>query len=214
VIITTNHKTDGLYLPSEDRRHFVAWSESVKEDFTPNYWNRLWRWYDSGGNRHVADYLHRVELKGWFDPKALPPRTAAFWAIVDAGAAPEDAELADALEALRDGKAKERGDNGPPAVTLDDIIGAARNDDFREWLRERKNRRIIPHRLEQCGYVAVRNDGAKDGKWKVGGQRRVIYARKGLSLAKQVMAAKDRLERRGFYDDGDDGEADGRRRRR
>ena len=33
VIITSNHKTDGIFLPAEDRRHFVAWSESVKEDF-------------------------------------------------------------------------------------------------------------------------------------------------------------------------------------
>ena len=38
VIITTNHKTDGIYLPAEDRRHYVAWSESVKEDFDAAYW--------------------------------------------------------------------------------------------------------------------------------------------------------------------------------
>ena len=28
VIITTNHKTDGIYLPADDRRHFVAWSDA------------------------------------------------------------------------------------------------------------------------------------------------------------------------------------------
>ena len=27
VIITTNHKADGIYLPADDRRHYVAWSE-------------------------------------------------------------------------------------------------------------------------------------------------------------------------------------------
>jgi Family of unknown function (DUF5906)/Primase C terminal 2 (PriCT-2) len=27
VIITTNHKSDGIYLPADDRRHFVAWSD-------------------------------------------------------------------------------------------------------------------------------------------------------------------------------------------
>ena len=27
VIITTNHKTDGIFLPPDDRRHFVAWSD-------------------------------------------------------------------------------------------------------------------------------------------------------------------------------------------
>jgi hypothetical protein len=33
VIITTNYKTNGIYLPSDDRRHFVAWSPAKKEDF-------------------------------------------------------------------------------------------------------------------------------------------------------------------------------------
>ena len=36
VITTTNHK-DGLYLPPDDRRHYVAWSEATKEDFPPEY---------------------------------------------------------------------------------------------------------------------------------------------------------------------------------
>ena len=35
-----------------------------------------------------------------FDPKAPPPKTPAFWAIVDASRVPEDAELADVLDRL------------------------------------------------------------------------------------------------------------------
>jgi hypothetical protein len=27
IVITTNHKSDGVYLPADDRRHYVAWSE-------------------------------------------------------------------------------------------------------------------------------------------------------------------------------------------
>ena len=38
VIITTNHKADGIYLPADDRRHFVAWSGLSKDDFDPAYW--------------------------------------------------------------------------------------------------------------------------------------------------------------------------------
>ncbi len=30
VIITSNHKSDGIYLPADDRRHFVAWSPLSK----------------------------------------------------------------------------------------------------------------------------------------------------------------------------------------
>ena len=31
VIITTNHKADGIFLPADDRRHFVAWSALSKD---------------------------------------------------------------------------------------------------------------------------------------------------------------------------------------
>src|SRR5262249_16867336 len=48
LVITTNHKTDGIYLPSDDRRHFVAWSNCKKTDFPDEYWNRIWTWYRKG----------------------------------------------------------------------------------------------------------------------------------------------------------------------
>jgi hypothetical protein len=54
VVITTNHKTDGLFLPADDRRHYVTWSDANKDDFTADYWNALWTFYDSGGDRNVA----------------------------------------------------------------------------------------------------------------------------------------------------------------
>jgi hypothetical protein len=38
VIVTSNNKIDGSYLPDDDRRHHVVWSECHKEDFTPEYW--------------------------------------------------------------------------------------------------------------------------------------------------------------------------------
>src|SRR5262249_164868 len=53
VIITSNHKSDGIYLPPDDRRHFVAWSDLEKEDFADDYWNKLWRWYSDGGIEDV-----------------------------------------------------------------------------------------------------------------------------------------------------------------
>jgi Family of unknown function (DUF5906) len=56
VILTTNYKTNGIYLPAKDRRHFVAWSDRSPKDFAGGYWNALWRWYDEGGDRHVAGY--------------------------------------------------------------------------------------------------------------------------------------------------------------
>jgi hypothetical protein len=141
VIITTNHKTDGIYLPADDRRHFVAWSDLTKEDFTEDYWIDLWASYEREGFCNVASYLALLDLSG-FNPKAPPPKTPAFWAIVDASRAPEDAELADVLDSLEN----------PDAVTLAMIIKEAAGEEIQEWLKDRKNRRVIPHRLEQCGY--------------------------------------------------------------
>jgi hypothetical protein len=183
VIITTNHKSDGIFLPADDRRHFVAWSELTKEDFTPQYWNDLWAWYNGGGNGHVAAYLASFGLAD-FDAKAPPLKTAAFWAIVDANRAPEDAELADVLDRL----------GNPDAVTIWRIATEA-DGDFQNWLRDRKNRRAIPHRMEQCGYVPVRS-ATKDGLWVVNRARQAVYAKSTLSL-------RDRMEAAGKLMEGD-----------
>ena len=88
-----------------------------------------------------------------------PPRkTQAFWEIVNSSRAPEDAELADALDAL----------GSPGAVTL----GPSRRPGRRRLWRlapRPKEQPEHPPRFESSGYVAVRNDNAKDGLWKVGG---------------------------------------------
>jgi hypothetical protein len=172
VIITSNHKADGISLPADDRRHFVAWSDLTKEDFDEGYWNTLWSWYEHGGFASVAAYLAKLDISG-FDPKAPPPKTPAFWDIVDASRAPEDAELADVLDDM----------GNPDATTLIKIIWEAGSKEIAGWLKDRKNRRVIPHRLEKCGYVPVRNDADKrDGQWKINGSRQTIYARQDLSI--------------------------------
>ena len=180
IIITSNHKADGIYLPADDRRHYVAWSSLTKDDFLKTYWRDLYRWYGAGGNAFVVEYLRSQDLSG-FDAKAPPPKTQAFWEIVDASRAPEDAELADALDILA----------WPEALTLGDLAGHAPSQ-FADWLRDRKNARRIPHRLEECGcgYVAVRNDAAKDGRWKVADRRQVIYAKAELPPRDRIAAAK------------------------
>jgi hypothetical protein len=98
-IITSNHKTDGLFLPADDRRTLAAWSPRTNTDFAADYWRELYRYYNSGGDAHVAEYLASIDLSE-FDPKAPPPKTAAFWEIVDANRAPEEGELADAIDTL------------------------------------------------------------------------------------------------------------------
>jgi Family of unknown function (DUF5906) len=191
-IFTSNHLTSGLYLPPDDRRHYVAWTDLSKDAFDADYWNGLWQWYDEGGIGHVAAYLAGHSLAK-FDAKAPPLKTAAFLSIVDANQAPEDSELADVLDRI----------GSPLAVTIGDVI--ANDDDpydqdpqsFGRWLRDRKNRRVVPHRFAQCGYTKVRNDGAAtDGLWQINGVRQAIYAKRELSAHDQLVAARDLIAER------------------
>jgi hypothetical protein len=183
-IITINYKTDGIFLPEDDRRHYVAWSDLDKADFNDDYWNRIWSYYlDQGGLRHVAAYLAQLDIGG-FNAKSPPTKTEAFWSIVNASRSSEDAELADILELL----------GNPNATTLKKVIAradTARRDDFKDWLKDRRNRRLIPHRFEACGYVPVRNPDRqqKSGVWVIGGERQVVYAKQVLSLRDQIAAA-------------------------
>ena len=134
----------------------------------------------AGGFGDVAAYLSGLDLSR-FNPKAPPPHTSAFWEIVDAGRAPEDAELADLLD-LR---------CRPSAVTLEQLASSA-SEEFSAWLMDRKNRRQIPHRMEQCGYVAVRNPTAESGLWRVRGVRQTVYTKQELSIKDRIVAAQRR----------------------
>lgn len=182
LIITTNHKTDGLYLPADDRRHFVAWSDLTRDQFGDNYWNKLYGWYAAGGIGHVVAHLASLDLSA-FDPKAPPPKTPAFWAIVQAGEAPESGELRDVIDEL--GK--------PAALTVADLVRAATDlklFDLAGELKDRKTRRAMPHKLERVGYVPVRNPDADDGLFKSAGKRQAVYAVKKLAVADQIKAAR------------------------
>jgi Family of unknown function (DUF5906) len=179
VIITTNHLTDGIHLPAEDRRHFVAWSDCVPADFPSDFWTEMWAWYDEGGDQHVAAYLATLDISK-FDPKAPPVKTPAFWSIVNANRTTEEAELQDILDTL----------GNPDAITIADILGRALQD-FGEWLQDRKNRKAINHRLENCGYRAVNNKVAKDGLWRIDDRRQMVYAKVSLPLGEQLEAAEN-----------------------
>jgi hypothetical protein len=186
VVITTNNRTNGLYLPADDRRHLVAWSIRTKEDerFQGRYFIEMYDYFESGGARDVTAYLMGYNLAD-FDPKAPPPQTDAFWAIANAGRSSEDAELADLLDRL----------SNPEVVTLTKLAAEAdRIDcDLAEWLRDRANRRLIPHRLAACGYMPVRNPDADDGLWVIMKRRQSVYGKDSLSVRDQMEAVKEAI---------------------
>jgi hypothetical protein len=87
--------------------------------------------------------------------------------------------MQDAIDAL----------GNPDVLTLSQVIAHAEAG-FTLFLRERKNARLIPHRLEACGYVAVRCDSTTDGRWKIGGRNVAVYSKAALSIRDRIAAAR------------------------
>ena len=160
MVVTTNYR-DALILPSDDRRHYVGFSERRGEEFPKEFWNEFWGWYETGGFAHVAALLYQYDLSN-FDPKAEPPKTPAFRYMVIAGRGSAYGELADAIDEL----------GNPPALTIDELSAVAPS---LEWLCDPTKRKSTSYRITDCGYVMTENPSAKDGLWKINGRRQAIY---------------------------------------
>jgi Family of unknown function (DUF5906) len=176
VIFTTNHK-NSLFLTADDRRHLVCWSDCKQDDFDRSFWTDFWQWYERGGFAHVAAYLATYDL-GAFDPKAPPPKTQAFWDMVNSTRPAEAAELADLLEDM----------GWPEAVYPSKLEVNCNNEELRFWMKERKSRHLLGKRLDDIGYEAITNPDTQDGLWKIGGRRQTVYALKRLSRTEQLTA--------------------------
>lgn len=177
-VITTNYK-DALYIPDDDRRHFIVWSNRKKEDFAKDYFATLYQWFHDGGDTNVVAYLRGLDLSD-FNPAAAPPQTETLITTIQSNRAPEDDELRDALDDLF----------WPDAITVASVRIHA-SPSFRDWLKDRKNARAIPHRLEAVGYTVVRNpNAAADGRWRLGPEKHRIYAKNTLTHEQRLNAAQ------------------------
>jgi len=184
VILTTNHETGAMYLPPDDRRYLVLWSDQVAANFSPTDWVHWWAWYYGGGDKHIAALLHSWDISN-FNPKAPPERTQAWHAMVGASVSDGDMELADALDAL----------GRPKAITLDQLIRhcevSSKASGLLEDLRDRRMQTRWPARLAGAGYTPVRNPAASgDGLYRIAGKRMKVYVQRELSEGARLDAAE------------------------
>ena len=175
VVMTTNHRTDGLYLPAGDGRHFVVWSEVEKESYDPDFFPRHYDWLERGGTAHVAAYLRERDVSG-FRPGSPPPQTEVFRDIIEASTPAESYWIGEILDEM-----------GRPYVLLMTSIIARADGEQAQWLR--KNPKSVPHRLEECGYTRVAKPGTTNGRWMIGGKPQNVYGNKDLTLKDRISAA-------------------------
>lgn len=185
LVMTLNEKSS-LYLPADDRRHFVAWSKASMEQFEDGYFERIYRWYAAGGLDAVANHLMTLDLSG-FDAKRPPRKTEAFLDIMAASVSPEDEDMAEVLNAL----------GWPAVVTVEEVKNKASglNPWFFQYLTAVTNNRKVPHRFEGCGYVRVRNPDNEQGVWYAKDKRKLtIYGRVSLTPAERLVLAQRKVE--------------------
>jgi hypothetical protein len=144
--------------------------------------------------QHAAAYLATLDLSG-FDPFAPPPHTEAWWTIVNANQTAEESELADVLDRMGQDPTGDSTPSWPDAVTIKQLAAVALTidaDDLYAVLTGGvRASRAIPHKLGSVGYSPVRNEGDKQGMWKIAGKRTVIYAKEVLTRRDRYKAASD-----------------------
>jgi hypothetical protein len=194
LVITTNYK-DGLYLPADDRRTHVSWSDARIEDVGEDFFTEYWNWLNAGGDGHVMAYLRDFDLAR-FNPYAPPPKTNAFWEAVAANVMPESIEVANVIESGL----------GSPKV-FNQIMFFNKiplESDLRDWAQ--RNKRVLGRRFADCGYVAIAKPGTGDGMWRINryrmenGERKVesstrtvVYVKANLSPREQIKAIQEFL---------------------
>jgi hypothetical protein len=189
VVMTTNHRHEGLFLPGEDRRHYLAWTDmterQIRQDKGADYYAKLYRWLNGSGEEHVVAYLQALDLSQW-DAKAPPPKTRWWVSLVGVSTHDtNDEELEDAITAM-----------GEPAVFDKKQLMAAAEPGLQAWIDDRKNARAFPARLYQRGYEKVPGVADK-GRWLLkGGQKASLYGKVSMAPMDKVKACENWVEKR------------------
>lgn len=177
VFITTNDWM-AMYIPPEDRRMFIMhstlpqrWHE-LRGD--PEYFQRLFEYFETGGAGHVSEWLRQRDLSH-FNPKAQVARTAGWEAVANTWSEPEDA-VGQALDIL-----------GSPDVVFTSEMVRIQFDGRDEVASMAKSPRKMGHRMQRSGYIAVKPPKGFD-RWVVKKDDGAVVFRSRLAFLKQSAA--------------------------
>lgn len=169
VIVTTNHLANGIYIPPDDRRYDVIESATLDEmglrddNIRREYFSELWEWFLNGGSTHVVAYLQEKDIRG-FSAANGQRKTEAHKTVI-AGGMSGDHWLEDIIDEL----------GSPQGVRADWIITKA----VAMGEKEGDIRRKLSNSIGRLNYILYKNPDVKDGRWKVGGKKVVVYVKAG-----------------------------------
>jgi hypothetical protein len=154
VVLTTNNLTTGIFIPEDDRRYDVIDAATLHEmgleheGARRTYFEKLWNWFLTGGDAHMAAYLGSLDISQW-SPSGQR-KTAAHRSVVSEGRQ-GDMWLVDIIEWL-----------GEPEVIRADWIlnrAVANGEKFHDVARK------LSHAIGRVDYQKYRNPANKDDRW-------------------------------------------------
>jgi hypothetical protein len=184
VIITTNHLTQGIYIPQDDRRYDViecATKREIgmdKQQFS-DYFNELWAWFNNeDGRENIVAYLENRDISN-FNASTGQRQTSAHKVVVQQ-ALNYDHWLHDIIDELGD----------PVAIRGDWIIEKA----VATGMKEVEVRRLMVHAIDRTEYRKLPNLKSADGRFRFGtGKKFTLYAKYGIGENEALNAVDKEL---------------------
>jgi hypothetical protein len=186
-IITTNYRSGGLYVPRDDRRYFIVFSDVLRDQLGAEYWRALDAWMAVAENvEEIAAWL-MVRDVSHFNPKAPPPRTAAWHEMAEGGQSGETNQLADLVEGFEVFTVAMLAEKASTMQGADVELG--------NFLRAGKNGTKINRMLNDLGWTKIKNQHDNRGRWLVSGSRVAIYGPDNLPMAVKLAMVANLLGR-------------------
>lgn len=176
VIMTTNHLSNGIFIPEGDRRYDVIDCASKREmgmteEELKLHFEELWEWFELGrGAENIAAYLTQRDISK-FSANSGQRKTEAHKTVVAQGFS-GDYWLTDIIDEL----------GSPIALRLDWIMDRA----IAKGMKEHEVRAKISHALDRSEYSKLRNKDSADGRWTINKVKRVVYSKYGISEGEAV----------------------------
>lgn len=201
VVLTTNDWMS-MYIPPEDRRMFIMHSHLAKgwhvEAGDPDYFERLFAWFEGGGDAHVAAWLLARDISS-FKAKTPPPQTQGWHAVAGTWSGEGDDCISASLDAL--GK--------PPVVFGTELLNATmdRSEEVMGYLR---SSRKIALRMQKDGYTLCGTPPGAD-RWSYPREEKAPFKSKTVFVRTEVMRRMSAQELRAAIDERGSAVAAGRK---
>lgn len=178
VIITTNHLIGGVHIPKDDRRYDVLQTATLEQmslttqDAVIEYFRDLWHWWQAEGSGHIAAMLVARDISGF--NAAIRGRTTEALRHAQAVSASSDDWLTDILDDL----------TASAVIRSDLVLQRA----IERGLRVGEVRARIGSAMSRMGYRLILCPDQKDGRWRIGNQRTLVYTNTTDEEAKKLIS--------------------------